>query len=129
MSNALLWDLEETAHQLGNVSSRTVLRMIARGEIATKKVGRRRMVVSRSVREWLDGEIEPAHTVEGVGRDVPNEESIACQEHARKPRLLSAGAVASLSAATLHSGGPRTQTLKAKEFADLLKRKTVKKRR
>ena len=112
MSDALLWDLEETAHQLGNVSARTVLRMIARGEIATKKVGRRRMVVSRSVRDWLDGEMQPTHTVSSVGRDVRG--ANVCQKHANEKMTAS-------TADPIHrTGGPATSMRVARELADLL---------
>ena len=112
MTESLLWDLEETARQLGNVSCRTVLRMIARGEIATRKVGRRRMVVSESVRDWLDGEKEPAHTVSRVGRDVRG--ANVCQKHANEKTTAS-------TADPIHrTGGPAMSMRVARELADLL---------
>lgn len=112
MADALLWDLEETAHQLGNVSARTVLRMIARGEIATKKVGRRRMVISQSVRDWLEGDIRPAHTGECVGRDVRGVN--VCRKHANERMTAS-------TAELIHrTGGPATSMRVARELADLL---------
>lgn len=112
MTDALLWNLEETARQLGNVSSRTVLRMIARGEIATKKVGRRRMVVSQSVRDWLDGDLQPTHTTNCVGRDVRGVN--VCQKHAN-------GKATASTADRIHrTGGQATSTQVAKELADLL---------
>lgn len=36
----LLWNLEETAKQLGNISPRTVQRLIQRGELTVVRVGR-----------------------------------------------------------------------------------------
>lgn len=112
MTDALLWDLEETARQLGNVSSRTVLRMIARGDITSKKVGRRRMVVSQSVRSWLDGDAQPAHTANSVGRDVRGVN--VCQKHAN-------GKVTASIADPIHrTGGQATSTRVARELADLL---------
>ena len=112
MTDALLWDLEETARQLGNVSSRTVLRMIARGEIASKIVGRRRMVVSQSVRNWLDGGPHPAHTERRVERDVRGVN--ACQKHAGR------SATVFIDAQTRQTTGLVTSTRVEKELDDLL---------
>jgi len=44
MTDPLLWDLSETARQLGGVSTRTVQRLIGAGEINARRVGRRLMV-------------------------------------------------------------------------------------
>ena len=41
MSDELLWDLNETARQLGSVSTRTVQRLIKRGELRSVQVLRR----------------------------------------------------------------------------------------
>jgi len=52
-SDVLLWDLAETARQLGGVSRRSVYRRIEAGDIETRKVGRRKLVVAASVRRYL----------------------------------------------------------------------------
>ena len=121
MSTPLLWDLKETAHQLGNVSTRTVQRLVARGEIATKRVGRRRMVIAASVQAWLDGDMPTAHTGKRVGRDVRGVK--ACQKHAGKK------GTASTAALTRQTTGPVTSMRAARELDDLLAPATKKKPR
>ena len=37
----LLWNLDETARQLGGVSTRTVRRLLQRGELPTVRIGAR----------------------------------------------------------------------------------------
>jgi len=121
MADALLWDLKETAHQLGNVSTRTVQRLVARGDIATKKVGRRRMVIAASVIAWLDGDMPTTHTGKRVGRDVRGVK--ACQKHAGKK------GTASTAARTRQTTGPVISTRAARELDDLLAPATKKKPR
>ena len=121
MADALLWSLEETARQLGDVSTRTVRRMIDRREIFTKKVGRRRMVIAASVRAWLDEDMTTAHTVQSVGRDVQGVK--ACQKHAGESRT------ASTVDRIRRTTGPASSIRAAKELADLLAPKATKKRK
>jgi len=120
MADALLWDLEETAHQLGDVSTRTVLRMIERQEIIAKKVGRRRMVIAASVRSWLDDGIHDTHTVPSAGPDVRGETT--CQKRVRPKTAF-------MKERTRRTGGHRTSTGAAKELAEVLARPIAKKRR
>ncbi|MHB8253878.1 MAG: helix-turn-helix domain-containing protein [Acidiferrobacter sp.] len=50
----LLWSLEVTARQLGGVSTRTVRRLLASGELPAVRVGRLLRVPAASVRSWVD---------------------------------------------------------------------------
>ena len=120
MADALLWNLEETAHQLGDVSTRTVLRMIERQEINTKKVGRRRMVIAASVRTWLDDGIHDTHTGPSAGPDVRGETT--CQKRVRPKTAF-------MKERIRRTGGHRTSTGAAKELAEVLAQPTAKKRR
>jgi excisionase family DNA binding protein len=54
MNDTLLWDLAETARQLGGVSTRTVRRLLDRGDIEPRRVGRRLLVTAESVRAYVD---------------------------------------------------------------------------
>lgn len=109
MTNPLLWDLNETASQLGGVSVRHVQRMIERGEIDSIKLGRRRMVVSESVQRWLDSQATQAHDSDRVRPDV-RENKQACQ-HAKTGYT---------SAKTRRIGGCRTPTETAAAVAKVL---------
>jgi excisionase family DNA binding protein len=50
----LLWSLEETARQLGDVSVRTVRRLIERRQLQVVKIGRRCLVVPASVEAFVE---------------------------------------------------------------------------
>ena len=50
----LLWNLEEAARQLGGISTQTVRRLIAQGELATVRVGSRVLIPSRAVTHWIE---------------------------------------------------------------------------
>jgi excisionase family DNA binding protein len=49
----LLWSIEETARQMGGVSTRTVRRMIDRRELPTVRVGRRVCIPSADVQRYV----------------------------------------------------------------------------
>lgn len=53
MTETLLWDLAETARQLGGVSERSVRRLIDRGELPKVRVGRRLLLPSAAVRAYV----------------------------------------------------------------------------
>lgn len=53
MTDTLLWNLAETARQLGGVSTRTIERLIADGEFPVIRVRHRRMIEAALVRRWL----------------------------------------------------------------------------
>ncbi|WP_390165228.1 helix-turn-helix domain-containing protein [Thiorhodovibrio frisius] len=57
----LLWDLEETANQLGGVSARLVKRLLDRGDLRAQRVGRRLLVNVQSVLEYIDQAPSLAH--------------------------------------------------------------------
>lgn len=61
MTDTLLWDIEETARQLGGISSRTVRRLLDRGELQSKRIGRRLLVRPESVRAYLDRDTSNAY--------------------------------------------------------------------
>ncbi len=57
MNETLLWDLAETARQLGGVSTRTVRRLVQQQKIAGARVRSCVMVRPESVRAYLDQQI------------------------------------------------------------------------
>ncbi len=120
MSDALLWNLDEAARQLGGVSSRTVRRLMDRGAIRTQKVGRRRLVVAASVREWLDAEMTAEHTDTHAGLGVQG--GSACRRSVKTETKT-----VSTKGRTRRTGGRRTSTQAARELAEVLALPTGKK--
>ena len=57
----LLWSIREVALQLGGVSTRTVQRLIKRGELAFVPVGRLMRVPPGSVQDWIARNLKQAH--------------------------------------------------------------------
>ena len=108
MTDTLLWDLEETARQLGGVSVRTVRRLINSGAIDARLVGRRVMVKVASARAYVDEGNGTAHNSRCAGRAVHQEKST----HATRP-------LSSLDQIR-HSGGRASRTAAAARLADLL---------
>ena len=49
----LLWKIDEVAHQL-NVSPRTVLRLINRGDLAQVQIGRAVRIPKQTVLDWVE---------------------------------------------------------------------------
>jgi excisionase family DNA binding protein len=112
-SDPLLWNLEETARQLGRVSVRTVRRLINSGAIDAQRVGRRVMVKVASVRAFVDQENGAAHNSYCAGKAVQQEES-TCRESANVTRTVSS------RVPTRRTGGRASRTAAAEQLADLL---------
>ena len=110
MDEQLLWDIEETARQLG-VCTRTVRRLIMRGEFPAVRVGRCIRVSAQGVREWLEKTMRPAHNPECAEPGMRKESS--CHTVARIVRV----------------GGSVTTTQAARELDVLLKQPTARKQR
>ena len=68
-NDPLLWNLEETARQLGNVSVRTVRRLIASGELPAIKVRGSTKVSASAARARVDAKFDKADNP-GRGLDV-----------------------------------------------------------
>lgn len=49
----LLWNLEEVARQLGGISTKTVRRMTATGQLPIVRIGRRAMIPAAAVADWV----------------------------------------------------------------------------
>ena len=111
MSDTLLWDLAETARQLGGVSTRTVRRLVQQQEIAGVRVRSRVMVRPDSVRAYLDQQITDSDNPARAGRDV--RETSTCRS-VNKTRM------GSIAALTRRAGGHRTSTQAARELDALL---------
>jgi excisionase family DNA binding protein len=90
----LLWNLEETARQLGGIHPKTVRTLIARGELPSVRIGRRILVSPEAVATWI------AHNQQAR----PAQEVQACH---------------STNAAA--SGGSASQRQMAEKYANLLK--------
>ena len=112
-ADTLLWDLEETARQLGCVSVRTVRRLINSGAIDARLVGRRVMAKAASVRAFVDQGNGAAHNSRCAGKAVHQEES-TCRESANAIRT------ASSLVRTRNTGGRASRTVAAEQLADLL---------
>ncbi|MGI0015429.1 MAG: helix-turn-helix domain-containing protein [Nitrososphaera sp.] len=111
MRDTLLWSVEEAAHQLGEISIRTIQRLIDRGELPLVKVGRRVMIPVSAIREWIDQQAQSAHNQQGAGPGVRSKEKSACHTDAK----------------IVPFGGYRTPTQMGKELDALLAPRTEKK--
>ncbi|WP_082054071.1 helix-turn-helix domain-containing protein [Methyloterricola oryzae] len=105
----LLWSIVETARQLGGLSTRTVRRMIDRGDIPAVKVGRTVRVPAHSVRSWIESQLQSRHNNQCAG-DVRQEKS-TCHTNVKIVRF----------------GGHPTPTRAARELDALLERRTERK--
>jgi len=112
MTDALLWDLEEAARQLGGVSTRTIRRLIERRELPAVRVLGRVCVPAAAVREWIDRKMQPAHNQECAGPGV-RKEVTACHTVAK----------------IVPFGGSASLTQAAKELDVLLARRIARKRK
>jgi excisionase family DNA binding protein len=112
MTDTLLWDLAEAARQLGGVSTRTVRRLIERGEFQGKKVGARLMVRSESVRSYLDAGMTLGDNPCCAGPDV-RETSICGSANNEIRTDCSNGRIR-------RTGGRHTRTLAVRELDALL---------
>jgi hypothetical protein len=118
VNDPLLWSLAETARQLGGVSTRTVRRLLDRGDLSPGRVGRRLMVRADSVRAYVDRATTGSDNWPGAGPDVQEEST--CQR-ADNNGIRTAFTVAP----TPRTGGRRTSTQAAKELDALLAPKTA----
>ena len=116
MSDALLWNLEEAARQLGGISPRTVRRLISKGELPTVRVGTRLLIPSSAVAHWIECQTLP-YAQSGVGQTARG--TGLCPEE--KTRMASTNAV------IRRTGGPVTPTHAAHELAAVLKLPTARK--
>ncbi|TQF00216.1 MAG: helix-turn-helix domain-containing protein [Spiribacter salinus] len=113
MADPVLWSLEEAGRQLGDVSTRTVRRMVERGELSAVRVGRRITVPAEAVRAWVERNMDATHNRSRAGSDV--REASTCRESAkRETRTVSTGA------RTRRNGGRATPTQAASELAEAL---------
>ncbi|UZR29034.1 helix-turn-helix domain-containing protein [Methylococcus mesophilus] len=112
---AILWSFDETARQLGNVSIRTVRRMIDRGELPTVRIGRRRMIPAEYVHAYVAEQIDLAHNFSRAG-------------NVRQEKRTWLNEARGSTGAPIHKrGGQATPTAAAIELAAVLGLQTGKK--
>ncbi len=105
----LLWNIGETAHQLG-VSTRTVRRMLVKGQLGGIRIGRSVRISVQSVRDFVEKQAIPAQNSDCVGS-----------------AMRKGGSICHINAKTVPYGGHHTPTQAAKELDDLLERRTKRK--
>jgi len=110
-SDTLLWDLAETARQLG-VCQRTVRRMLDRGVLPRLKMGRTVRIPRQAVERYVQEHLEMRHNQPGV-----------------EPAVRGGPSTCHIDAKTGPSGGRVSPTRAAKEVDALLERRTGRKRR
>ncbi len=103
----LLWSIKEVAFQLGGVSTRTVQRMVNRGELAFVPVGRLKRIPPGAVQDWIAQNLNPAHNQSCAVSEALKEKTPCHTEET-----------------THRSGGPVTPMQAAKELDALLERAT-----
>lgn len=106
----LLWSLEEVAHQLGQISIRSVRRMIERGELPFVKIGRRVLIPSEAAREHVAQNLQVAHNSHCAGSAAWKGNN-PCHTDAKIRRI----------------GGSNSSTQAAKQLTALLKQATYEK--
>ncbi len=111
MSEALLWNLDEAARQLGDISTRTVRRMLERGDLPVVRIGRSVRVPAEAVRNWVDMNMTIPHNAICAGPDVQG------------------GSTCHISARILPFGGSATPTRVGEELDALLERRTERKQK
>ena len=99
----LLWSIEETARQLGNVSKRTVQRLLKSGDLPKVKVLGITRIPPGAVCDWVERQLD---RVQNPARAAP----VVCKEN--EP--------CHTDAMTHQFGGPVSQTQKAAELDALL---------
>jgi excisionase family DNA binding protein len=112
MTETLLWNLDEVARQLGNVSTRTVRRMLERGELPSIRIGRAVRIPADAVREWVDQNMTHPHNQQCAGPDVRGVST--CQKSATGTKMVST------REKIRHTGGSATSTQVARELAAVL---------
>ena len=108
----LLWSVREAAQQLGGVSTRTVSRMIERGELPVVRVGRLLRVPADAVRSWVTENTRQAHNPQYA-----------------EPEAWKGSKPCHTNAKIVPFGGCLTPTQAAKELDVLLAPQTARKRR
>lgn len=121
--DALLWDLQETARQLGGISIRTLRRMLDAGELPYVSVRRLIKVPVSAVLEWVDQNMSKAHNTICAGPSVQKEKS-TCQRSAKIGTRT-----VSTNGRTRNTGGLASPTQAAKELAAVLELPAAKKPR
>ena len=125
MSKPLLWNLNETARQLGGISTRTVRRLVAAGELTRVRIGRRVLIPDQSIQAYIERNMYLAHNDDCVGPDVQQSmETSTCQENAKtETRTVFTGV------RTRRTGGLVSPTQAAKDLAAVLELPTERKRK
>jgi excisionase family DNA binding protein len=108
----LLWSIKEVAFQLGGLSTRTVQRMIQRGELAFVLVGRIKRIPPGAVQDWIARNLNPAHNQPCAVSEALKEKTPCHTEET-----------------THQSGGPVTPMQAESELDALLERVTSGKRK
>ena len=108
----LLWSLKQVAEALGNVSCRTVRRLIERGQLPAMHVGRLVRVPVKAVHQYVARRTKTAHNSQCV-EPVAWKGVKPCHTNVR----------------THKSGTRSTPTRAAEELDALLKQRTGKKRK
>ncbi|CDI02502.1 hypothetical protein BN873_310021 [Candidatus Competibacter denitrificans Run_A_D11] len=121
MIDTLLCDLKETARQLGNISVRTVYRMIENKELSTVPVGRRVMVTAASLHRWVEQHADNAYANDSVGPSATD--NGICKKQNQITEKTKTGYT---DAMTRRTGGPVLPTQAAAELAVVLKLPTAK---
>ncbi len=122
-NDVLLWDLDETARQLGGISIRTLRRMIDAGEFPYVSVRRSIKIPAISVQKWVDQNMSKAHNLICAGPSVQKEKS-TCQKSAKTGTRM-----VSINERIRNSGGLVSPTQAAKELGAVLELRAAKKPR
>lgn len=109
MTDRLLWSIDETARQLGNISRRTVERLLATGKLRPVKIGRRRMIDPESARALVTN-----NALGNTSLGAAVLEITPCQKPGSATKTVSS------SGRTRHTGRPRRPTDAADRLAIVL---------
>lgn len=113
MPEQILWSLDETARQLGGLSTQTVRRMVDRGDLPVIKIGRAVRIPAAAVHQWVANNMRPAHNQGCAGPGVRRKEVNACRTDVKIVPI----------------GGRHTPTQAARELGNLLERRIARKQR
>lgn len=113
MTDTLLWSLEETARQLGGISTRTVRRMIESGELSAVKIRRSLKIIPDSVKSCIDN-------------NTTFSDTDSCMSGGRQPKGKRKWHT---NEKTHRTGGSLSEIRAEKEFNALLEQRTARKRK